>query len=275
MQLAFHPSLAGDPPVEWPESGQVARDAGFDAMDLDLEALLERDPGEVRAALDAAGLRASACPLPVEMREDDRTFEAGLERFPRVVEHAAAIGIRVMHRSIPASSDRSPTEFTPLLRRRWSMLAPVAREHGIDLAVEPLGTLYRRRTGRHELIWRLDEAAEFAGSCGPGVGLLVDSWHWHLAGLTAQDIVDVGGLIVHVHLADVPPGVPEEALHDTERALPDEGVVDFDAFLGALAEVDYRGPVSPELPGSWSHGMSRVESARRGRDATLRVMGRA
>lgn len=271
MEIAFHPSLGGQAPPAWPESGRIARDAGFRAIDLDLEAIAAGDRSEVRARLDAAGLRACACPLPVEAREDEGTFEAGFERFGELVQLAAEIGIRTMHRSIPAAGDVPSDEFLPVLRRRWSACAAVAREFGIDLAVEPLGTLYRRRAGRYELIWRLDDAAEFAHSCGPGVGLLVDSWHWHLASLTAQDVVDVGAQIVHVHIADVP-DAPDESLRDTERALPGDGVVDFSAFFGALAAAGYDGAASPEVPGRWSDGMSPLDAARHGLAATIKVL---
>jgi sugar phosphate isomerase/epimerase len=271
MVISFHPSLVGLPAVEWPESLRIARDAGFESIDLDLENVSAYHSGDVRKELDAAGVHSCACPLPVEMRQDESTFETGFERFRDLAEYAAEIGIRTMHRSIPASSDLPAKEFAPVLRRRWSACAAVAREYGVDLAVEPLGTLYRRRAGRYEFIWRLNEAAEFACSCGPGVGLLLDSWHWHLAGLTTEDIIDVGGHIVHVHIADVP-DAPDETLRDTERALPGEGVVDFAALFRALDLIGYSGTASPEIPGKWSEGMSRLDSARRGLAATRAVL---
>ena len=275
MEVSFHSSLGGTPPPQWPDSGRIASEVGFETMDFDLERLGDdADSTGIRRSLDETGIRAGACPLPVEMRQDEGTFEAGLERFGELAALAAQIGIRVMHRSIPAASDRPPAEFVPVLRRRWSACAEIARGHGIALAVEPLGTLYRRRSGAYEVIWRLVDAAEFAQSCGPGVGLLVDSWHWHLAGSTPEEIIDAGELISHVHLADVP-NAPEETLRDTERVLPGDGVVDFEAFLGALAKAEYRGTVSPEVPGSWSIGMSPLDSASHGLAATLKVLDRA
>src|SRR5205807_2772679 len=112
----------------------------------------------------------------LELRQDERTFQAGFGRFVRLAEFAAEIGVKTMHRSLPAVTDRPASEFASVLRRRWNACATVAQEHGIVLAVEPLGTLYRRRAGTHEFIWRLEDAAVFARSCAPGVGVLVDSW---------------------------------------------------------------------------------------------------
>ena len=53
----------------------------------------------------------------------------------------------------------------------------------------------------------MDEMLEFAKECGPNVGLLLDSWHWHHAGATPKDIVGAGRqlqkivmCVVHVRL---------------------------------------------------------------------------
>lgn len=255
----------------WPESGRIAAEVGLTRLDIDPGALDAHSPEEIRVQLDAVWIRAAACPLPVEMREDEDTFARDLSSFAARVERAAEIGVRTMHRSIPAASDREPEEFVPVLRRRWRACAEIAREHDIGLAVEPLGPLYRRRAGAHEIVWRLPDAIEFVDSCGPGVGLLIDSWHWHLAGSTPEEIVAAGEQILHVHLADVP-DAPPESLRDTERVLPGEGLVDFEAFLGAVEAAGYSGPASPEVPGRWSDGMGRVASARRALEATLSVL---
>jgi sugar phosphate isomerase/epimerase len=270
--VCFHPSLSGDRPFAWPRSLEIAAEAGFTAMDFDLDRLGDNQPEAIRRRLDASGIAGCASPLPIELREDVHTFESGFERFRRLVATAAEIGIRTMHRSIPASTDREPREYVEVLRQRWARCAAVTREHDITLAVEPLGTLYRRRAGRYELFSRLGDVHDFARSCGPGVGLLLDSWHWHLAGSTAQEIVDSGERIAHVHVADVP-DAPAETLRDTERALPGDGVVDFESFFAALDKAGYEGTVGPEVPGSWSHGLTPVDSARRGRAATLKVVG--
>ncbi|HEV2815294.1 MAG TPA: sugar phosphate isomerase/epimerase family protein, partial [Solirubrobacteraceae bacterium] len=271
MVIAFHPSVAGYR-APWPDSLRVAREAGFGAVDLDLEQMVDaHDPDDVRGALEAAGLRAGACPLPVEMRQDEATFEAGLARFARVASFAAAVGVHAMHRSVPAASSRPAAEFVPVLRCRWRACAAIAREHGVTLAVEPLGPLYRRRAGPHEILWRLADVAAFADSCGPGVGLLIDSWHWHLGGSTAEEIAALRGVVAHVHVADVPP-LPDDAQRDTERALPGEGVVDFEGFLRGVAGAGYDGIASLEIPGSWSTGLEPLVASQRALAAANGVM---
>lgn len=269
--VSYHPSLIAKPSPGWKDSVRIAGLAGFDGVDLDLREIADADPTALREELDAARIRPGAASLPVELRADDRAFEEGLTFLRHVAPLAAEIGVQVIHRSIPAASDSPFFELQPRLQRRWSECAAILRGHGIPVAVEPLGTPYRRREGAHEFISRLDMAADFAASCGEGVGLLVDSWHWHLSGATASDIVDVGELIVHVHIADVP-DLPGEALRDDERVLPGDGIVDFDAFLGGLVAIGYNGMVSPEVPGSWSVGLDAIDAARRGLETTLGVL---
>ena len=50
---------------------------------------------------------------------------------------------------------------------------------------------------------------ELCGSCGPNVGLLLDSWHWHHDPDASTDTIVEAGRerIVHVHLNDSP-GLP-------------------------------------------------------------------
>jgi sugar phosphate isomerase/epimerase len=272
MVISFHGSLAGTA-LHWRDTIRLASNAGFEAVDLDVAKIGPDEAGEIRRCLDAAGLVGGAGPLPVEMREDEDRFLADLALFDWRLEAAATIGIRVLHRSLPASSDRSIDELVPLLHDRWCKMADRAREYEVTLAVEPLGALYRRTARAHEGIWRLEEATAFAQSCGAGVGVLVDSWHWYLAGSSAAEIVEAGSDIVHVHLADVPRRAAEDQ-RDTERVLPGQGVVDFEPFVSALHGARYDRLVSPEVPGAWTGDAAPEQAVRLGLSAT-RTMLRA
>jgi sugar phosphate isomerase/epimerase len=194
------------------------------------------------------GLHAGPASLPVEFRLDEQRFAEDLTLLPKLAGAAARLGVQTMYRSIPASSDTPASDLRPVLRRRVSLCASILLEHGISFAVEALGPLHRRTEAPHEFIWRLSDIAEFVSSCGPGVGLLVDSWHWHHAGGTKREIGEVASEILHVHVADAPDLRPE-AIRDDQRLLPGDGVVNFEAFLGALAGAGYAGMISPEVRG--------------------------
>jgi sugar phosphate isomerase/epimerase len=52
---------------------------------------------------------------------------------------------------------------------------------------------------------------------------------------------------VYVHVNDAPAGRPKDEMKDSPRELPGAtGVIDIAAFLQALQEIGYDGPVTPE-----------------------------
>jgi len=246
--ISFHPSLTGGSPVAWPASVTVARDAGFGAMDIVLAEIASLDPDAVRDLLDGAGIAAGPASLPLEFRLDEDGFRQGLKALPALAKLGAAIGVRTMFRSLPASSHTPAEQLRPTLIRRVSSCATVLAEHGIDFAIEILGPLERRREAPHEFIWQLADGADFVRSCPSNVGLLVDSWHWHHAGGTVRDIVELGADILHVHVADAA-DIPADEVRDDQRLLPGSGVVDHRAFFDALSGVGYTRFISPEVRG--------------------------
>jgi len=270
--ISYHASLAGRAAADWHTSLQVARDAGFAAIDVILPDAVRAENGKRLVGASLEGLLAGPASLPVEFRLDENRFARDLALLPDLAADAARLGVTAMYRSIPASSDIPAHKLAPILRRRVSACASVLADHAISFAVEVLGPLHRRTEGPHEFIWTLADGAEFASSCGPGVGLLVDSWHWHHAGGSAQDIVDVAERIVHVHVADAP-NVAPTAIRDDRRLLPGGGVVNFAEFFGALASVGYSHLISPEVRG-YPCGEDAVRCATAALDAVQRELNR-
>ena len=77
------------------------------------------------------------------------------------------------------------------------------------------------------------------------VGFLLDSWHWYTAQETQADLLTLKSTdVVLCHLNDAPAGVKVEQQIDSRRALPcATGVIDVKAFLGAMIQIGYDGPV--------------------------------
>ncbi|MBV9613751.1 MAG: sugar phosphate isomerase/epimerase, partial [Acidobacteriaceae bacterium] len=122
-------------------------------------------------------------------------------------------------------------------------------EHNVRLGLEFLGPLHFRKQFPYEFIWRMNEMLEFAKECGRNVGLLLDSWHWHHAGATTEDIVGAGReRIVHVHFNDAP-NLPADQIRDNQRLLPGEGIINLVGFLQALEKIGYTDAVSVEVFG--------------------------
>jgi sugar phosphate isomerase/epimerase len=116
----------------------------------------------------------------------------------------------------------------------------------------------------YEFIWKMPEMLDFAKECGPNVGLLLDSWHWHHAGATTGDIVAAGKeRIVHVHFNDSLK-LPPADVRDNERLMPGEGVIDLRGFLKALQAIGYADALSVEVFGRGLKTMEPEDAAKLG-----------
>lgn len=275
MYVSLNGALLAGGKVGWPDFARLAARFGYPGVDLNLGAAMREGLAETRALLDHLRLKPSNCGFPVEFRKDDATFEDGLKKLGEQARFAAAVGCPRMVTWIMASSQTPKNELRALYKKRFSAAARILAEHNVRLGLEFLGPLQHRKRFPHEFIWRMREMLEFALECGPNVGLLLDAWHWHHAGATAQDILAAGKAgVVHVHVADSA-DLPPEMIQDGERLMPGEGVIDWNGFFGALKKIGYEDGISPEVLGSRSRRLTPEEGARVGLEATLQVMKRA
>jgi hypothetical protein len=89
-----------------------------------------------------------------------------------------------MNTNVMSSSETPKVELRKVYKTRFTACANVLARSHCRLGLEFLGPLHIRTRFPHEFIWRMNEMRE----CGPTVGLLLDSWHWHHAGAAAADI---------------------------------------------------------------------------------------
>jgi sugar phosphate isomerase/epimerase len=93
------------------------------------------------------------------------------------------------------------------------------------------------------------EMRELIAEIGTGnVGLVLDSWHWWQADDTLADVLALKNAdVVSVDLNDAPAGLAKDKQLDGKRELPAAtGVIEVGAFLKALTQIDYDGPVRAE-----------------------------
>lgn len=259
----------------WPEFAHLAHRVGYGGVDVNLGRAMDEGVDSTRALLKELNLQPSSIGLPLEFRKDDATFQAGLKKLEPAAQFARAIGCPRMVTYIMSSSETPKPELRKTLRERFQACAAVLGRSEVRLGLEFLGPLHIRKRFPHEFIWRMDEMLEFARECGPNVGLLLDSWHWHHAGATPKDILAAGkSRIVHVHLADAP-GLPPEKILDNERLMPGDGVIDWNGFFGALKKIGYQDGLSPEIFGKFLKELAPEEAARRALNGSLAVMRKA
>lgn len=273
MYLALNSVLVSGR-VPWPDFARLAAKTGYPGTDIMLGPAMRAGAAQTNDLLHQLQIKPAAIDFPVEFRKDDATFEAGLAKLDGAASFAAAIQCPRMVTYIISSSNTQKEELRKIYKRRFTASAEILAKHNVRLGLEFLGPLQFRKMFRYEFIWRMNDMLEFAKECGPNVGLLLDSWHWHHAGATTQDIVHAGReRIVHVHFNDAP-NLPPEQIRDDERLLPGEGVINLVGFLRALRSIGYHDALSVEVFGRLKN-VPPEEAARRGLAASLGVFHKA
>jgi sugar phosphate isomerase/epimerase len=261
--------------VPWPEFARLAAKTGFGGTDVNLSAAMKEGTEATRRLLAELKLKPAIVGLPVDFRKDDAAFRQTMTGLAEAAEFAVAIGCPRMSTYIMPSSELPKAEQRKIFLDRFRAIAEVLQRKRVRLGLENVTPLHLRKRLPHEFIWRTDEMLGFAQECGPNVGLLLDSWHWHHAEGTVQDIIMAGkDRIVHVQAADAPK-LPPEQIRDNERLMPGEGIIDWNAFFGALKKVGYADGVSPEVFGRGLKEMPPDEGAALGLRTTRSVMQQA
>jgi len=216
----------------------------------------------------SAGLRSSRLDFEAAMARTEQEMQL-------VSQHGVAGGGLVLpFRREPNAPD--PDERDTI--DRIQQVAERGNAHGLYTVLEFVGlhtadvptATYHSLNDTMELIGRVNR---------PNVGVLLDSYHWYLSGGTAAEITAIPtGVPLFVHINDAPAGNVER-LDDSMRVLPGEGVIDLEAYLGAIAAREYDGPVSIELFSEKLRAMEPTEAARIALGATVeainRVVGRS
>lgn len=228
---------------------ELAAAYGYCTVDTDAASLAGRLGTEnARALLERHRIELSSIGLRVNWREDDAAFRASLHTLPHAAQAASDLGCRACCTYILPSTDSGPARFMALAIRRLRLCADILDAFGMRLGLEYVGPHHLRSRWKYPFIWTQEETLDMIGAIGrPNVGLMLDSYHWHTTGLSAEAIAALQPhQIVHVHLNDAP-DVPIEQAIDNERLYPGEGVIDLPKFLQAVHSTGYRGAVTQEV----------------------------
>jgi sugar phosphate isomerase/epimerase len=274
MYAALNSTLTANR-VPWPEFARLAAQTGYPGVDVMLEPAIKAGLEPTRALLGELRLKPAVVGLPVEFRKDDAAFKEGFARLADAGAFSAAIGCPRMTTWIMPSSELPKAEQRKIYRDRLGACAEVLAIHKVRFGLEFVSPVHLRKRFPYEFIWRMDEMLAFSKELGPNAGVLLDSWHWHHAEGSIQDILDAGkDRIIHVQVADAQKLPPEE-IRDNERLMPGEGLIDFKAFFGALKKIGYEDGVSPEIFGRGLKDMEPRDGAWLGLKHTRDAMRKA
>jgi sugar phosphate isomerase/epimerase len=249
------------------EAGELAVRHGFESVGADggyLAGLSEGQLADLKSWLKEKKLLFGAAGLGLEFRQDQGKFDEGLKTLPGTVAGLQRAGVDRMGTWLMPSS-RSMT-YVQNFRQHAARLREVAKimkDHGVRLGLEYVGPKTSWASSRYPFIHTLGEMRELISEINTGnVGVVLDSWHWWNAGDTVEDLLALKAAdVVAVDLNDAPAGIPKEQQADGRRELPcATGVIDVAAFLKALNQIGYDGPVRVEPFNQVVNKMSREEA---------------
>jgi len=250
----------------------AAAAGGFDGCDLDAGYAAQRGAAATADLFAGHHLRFGGWGLG-DWRGTDAAAADHLAKLPAHAAVARALDADTCATWIMPSSDRTLTENWRFHVERLAPVARVLADHGLRLGLEFVAPYHLRAKFAHEFAFTPGQMLELAGDVGPNVGLLVDAFHLHCAGVPMSALERLTPRqVVLCHINDAP-RIPVYDVQDGTRLLPGEGAIDLGGFLGGLATIGYAGPVSMEVFSDELRALDPAEAARRGAEACKRVAG--
>ncbi|KAA5543280.1 sugar phosphate isomerase/epimerase [Roseiconus nitratireducens] len=235
------------------EAIALAAKHGFEsvtASPADLAKLSDAENESLLGRLEEENLVWGSSGLPVDFRKDKLTYRNGLNDLPQLAKALQRAGVTRMGTWImPGHDELTYIDNLKQHTERLRACAKILKDHGLRLGLEYVGTPSLRSNLRYPFVHNMHETAELHEAIGEdNVGFILDSWHWHTAGESADDIRGLKAeQIVGCDLNDAPAGIELNQLKDNERELPmATGVIDTKSFLQALVEIGYDGPLRAE-----------------------------
>ncbi len=234
---------------------EYARKYGFQGVDLRLDkqetSIRQIGIDVLAASIRDAGLKPGYCSiLPGKISCDEEAWRQGISRLPALAALAERLGFtRTATVVLPFDDVHTYDSFFKLHLDRINKTAPILADHGLALALEYVSPITRRAGHKHPFVFDLNGLRKlYRASDHTNLGLLLDSFHWHCAGETIEDIEALSpNEVIVVHVNDLIADRPIEQQVVTERALPCEtGIIDMAGFIGALDKIGFDGPITSE-----------------------------
>lgn len=226
---------------------------GFEAiigMPSDLAAMSEKATGVYLDKMKANNISFGIAGLPVQFRQSEQRFREDLAKLPDLAKACQRFGVKGMGTWImPTHKELSYLENFKQHASRLQETANIIGHYGMKLGLEYVGPKTLMARDRFAFIRTMTETKELIYAIGEdNVGIQLDSFHWYCAGEMAADLLSLDKEeVITVDLNDARSGFSADEQIDGKRELPAAtGVVDVKAFLEALIQMGYEGPVRAE-----------------------------
>jgi len=220
--------------------------AGLESIGVWREPLAEIGVDKARQLLDEAGLRVSSlCRGGFLTAMDPDARHATIADNVAAIKEAAALGtdaLVMVVGGLPQGSRDLPGA-RARVARAIGELAPVAGDHGVRLALEPMHPIFTADRG---VLATLGEALDLAEQFpADQVAVVVDTFHvWWDPQVEAQ-IARAAGRIASFQVCDWITPLPKDAL--LSRGMMGDGHIDFKRLRAMVDDAGYNGDIEVEI----------------------------
>jgi sugar phosphate isomerase/epimerase len=256
MYKGFSSGLLGFGGRALKEDVPLAVKYGYAGINFDIVSETAADPRHadgtaLKDLLEKNGLKPGGFSLTVNYRESESVFADDLKKLPDYCGFAQKAGAdRCITWIIPWSDTLDYKANYELHKTRLTKVAKILEDYGIRFGLEFVGPPSVRSGKKYGFIHNLDGIMELIHDIGTSnLGILMDTYHWDLAGQVYDDFKKIPGnkAVVMAHINDAPAGIPLDKLEDLSRELPGAtGVIKIADFMRGLADLKYDGPVYVE-----------------------------
>lgn len=218
------------------EKLRLAVAGSFEGVDIDIEEvtlLSEKNSiAYVKGMIDSFSIKTGAWALPFSLDAEDKVYSEALKQLERYAQTAKELSASLALASFHLTDKIKFSLYEERLKGVSEILSRYGCRIGIDV-IDGSGTDISGKV------------VELCGGVRSGnAGIVLNSRHWHLAGGSIEELKHTAEKkVFYVKIGDV------STNNLSGRYLPGEtGVVDLPSFLKVLAEINYHGPVTPEMP---------------------------
>jgi sugar phosphate isomerase/epimerase len=220
------------------------RAAGIQAMGVWRHKLA--DVGDARGAelLAQAGLAASSLQWAGGFTgSDGRTYDESLDDARQAILTARALRANCLIIHSGARGVHTHKHARRLFRQALDKLLPLAEEHGVTLAVEPMNG---DCGGDFTFLNCLDETVDLVASYrSPALGIALDTYHWGCCPSLLDRLAVLAPLLALVQLGDA----REPPAREPNRCQLGDGLIPLGEIYRRLSQAGYQGYYEVELMG--------------------------
>lgn len=224
---------------------ELALTYGFVGIAVDMVDMFKRSQ---RTSFEAAcrflvsSKLTSACfDAPISLDDDDSTFATSLTALAEIAEVAGKLNARCATLNIPTGTNRLPyPEYFGVVCKRIDQIAEVLGQHNVKLALR-FSAIPDAEEKQFKFVRDVEGFAVLVKSCtSKNVGIVLDTWNWHLGQGTISQLDEIGvDRVLLAYLADCKEGVDPAAATTEDRILPStSGVIDNVGWIKKIGSKD-------------------------------------